>query len=251
MHGISRRFVHVFGCALLVLAACGLCVCAAEIGEDSPPPPSDTFPPDGLTVVLDPGSVSDIVEGIADVLATEPPEDTEPVEQTDPAPYEVVLTPDAVDGLAAAIADAMATEDAPEAASPWSLSADFNAGYYFDANCVLGNNLRFYIPADCAVDCISISDPKDGSFEVVNLSNSRIYAYCPSNPSLTIYADRFGQFVYSDRTQVRALNITSIQDSNISFLRDAPQAIPPQRLFLIAIVVLILFGLVRTFVVRR
>lgn len=244
MNGIFRRFSRVFGCAFLVLAACGLCVCAAEIGEDSPPPPSDTFPPDGLTVVLDPGSVSDIVEGIADVLATEPPEDTEPVEQTDPAPYEVVLTPDAVDALAGAVAGAL---DTPEDAVPFAAVSGLSGGYYFVCDCALGNSVRFWIPADFAVGSIALNNGV-----LVNMTNSTIYLYCEQYPSYTFMASRFSGFQYraTSGSNYYSLNIHNVTETNISFLDDEPQAVSTNTLLIVLCVIVLLLGLVSSFVRR-
>lgn len=123
-----------------------------------------------------------------------------------------------------------------------SVEGDLLGGYYFVADCALGSDLVFYIPVDFAFDCLTL----DSSGNVVNMTNSTVYAYCPSYPSYTISASRFGTFTYRTSTSgsynTYDLAITDISDTNISFLEDTMQRLSDSEILLVIAALIFVFG---------
>ena len=122
-------------------------------------------------------------------------------------------------------------------AVPALAAGELAGGYYFVADCALGNDVRFYIPADYASGSLTY----DSSGHLFNLTASSIYLYCPDYPDYTIYAPRFSGFQYrpssgSGYTYVD-LNAANITDTNVELLQDDPVLLPDLRVLLIMLFV--------------
>ena len=133
------------------------------------------------------------------------------------------------------------------AISPSSISG----GYFFVADCALGSDLLFYVPADFAVNCFATSNG-----DLVNMTNSTVYALCVKYPSYSVYASRFGGFVYRVNTSgyydTLDLKITEIKDTNLTLLSsDPPVSLSPSAYSVILISVLLIFGCLVCFFVSH
>ena len=121
------------------------------------------------------------------------------------------------------------------------LAADLQGGYYMVADSALGNDLKFYIPAEYATDCITF----DENGYAFNVTGSSIYLYCPDYPGYTIYAARMSNFQYrrdSSGYQYEDLNLRNVSETNIVFLEESPPRLPgTQQLLVLLVVVLIIF----------
>ena len=162
----------------------------------------------------------------------------ESVSVSDPASLDDPSDP----AVAQNVATAPEAVSEDEASDPAPLaSSDFSGGYYFVCDCVLGYDLKFYVPLEWAVDIFALTD----SGSLVNMSNSTCYAYCPNYPDYTFQCNRFGEFTYrSSNYNSVDLHITEISESNITFLDNEVKRISDSDiLFLIAAMVL-LFGFV-------
>ena len=102
--------------------------------------------------------------------------------------------------------------------------ADLEGGYYFVADCSLGSDIKFYIPADFASGSLTYND----SGHLFNLTSSTIYLYSPSYPGYTINASRFSTFQYRSGNgyEYTALNITDISDTNVQIYEKDPGVTP-------------------------
>ena len=119
----------------------------------------------------------------------------------------------------------------------YSISGSLSGGYYFDCNCSLGTNLRFYVPVEWSQDALSI----DSSGAPVNMSTSTLYLYCPAFPEYTFSASRFNTVTYrGDGNQSTELRITSVTDSNINFLQDTAAYPGSQKIGVIVVCLLLI-----------
>ena len=239
---------------------CLLCVCllvgvvaATDVLPAPAPEPASTVP----SVVIDDHSIQDIVDALEPII--NPPTDpTDPVVATEPIatdPPTVNLSPDAVDDISSAVGSAVADAVAPDPVDDVPVlyaSGGIVGGYYFVCDCALGNDIKFWIPADFASDSISI----DGSGSLVNMTNSTIYLMPDDttiNNNYTIQAPRFSSFQYrrdSSGYTWSSLAITNISDTNISWLDDTPQAVPISRYFVLIASILVI-GFLFLFVFKR
>lgn len=104
------------------------------------------------------------------------------------------------------------------------LAADLAGGYYFVADCVFGNQLKFYVSSDYVPGSLTYDDQG----YLFNLSDSNIYLYCPAYPAASIYAQRFQRFKYKAESQNGYVNnyvdaeLHNVTDSNIDILVESP-----------------------------
>lgn len=94
--------------------------------------------------------------------------------------------------------------------------ASLSGGYYFVCDCDLGYDLKFYVPVEWAHDAFAL----DASGDLINMSNSTCYAYCPEFPEYSVYCSRFSNFIYRSNNLTYDLNITEISDTNLDLLQD-------------------------------
>lgn len=129
-------------------------------------------------------------------------------------------------------------------------AADLEGGYFFTADCALGNDVTFYISSGSFSDLTF-----DSSGDLFNLGNNTVYLYCPAHPDYSIRAARFSNFVYSVTNGYNPttydLNITAINDSNVSFMVDTPAYVSTNTLLVVVIAVVFLFAFVLIFLYRR
>lgn len=128
-------------------------------------------------------------------------------------------------------------------------SADLQGGYYFDCNCSLGNNIRFYVPS-AYIDDLTFTSADD----LFNLSSSTVYLYCPDFSSYTVRANRFDRFQYTTGSYPQTYNdlhVTAILDSNISFLVDTPHSVSDSTILIMIFCAVVLFGFIGVFLYRR
>lgn len=137
------------------------------------------------------------------------------------------------------------SEDPVEAASdpadPVALASDSGlaGGYYFVCDCVLGYDLKFYVPLEWAHDVFTL----DSSGAPVNMSTSTCYAYCPDYPDYTFSASRFGKFTYrATNYSTTDLDITKISDNNISFLEDEVKRLSDSEILFVIACMIFVFG---------
>lgn len=126
-------------------------------------------------------------------------------------------------------------------------SGDLAGGYYFVCDCTFGSGIKFYVPVEWAHNVFTADDDGD----LVNLSTSTCYAYCPEFPSYTFSCSRFGTFIYRTGSSSTSfdLAITGVTDSNMTFLDDNTVTFSTQHLLmLIASLVVILIGV---FLIKR
>ena len=86
--------------------------------------------------------------------------------------------------------------------------------YSFTADCSLGNDLEFVVPAGIAEGSLEITESGD----VINMSNSTIYLYCPSYPHYTFSLSRFSGVTYRTGTSydgTRDLVLSDVSHSPI------------------------------------
>lgn len=153
---------------------------------------------------------------------------------------------------AAAASDQEVTEtsvSAQEANSVAPLAVadgDLAGGYYFVADCALGSDIKFYVPLEWAHDVFTI----DSSGNLVNLSNSTCYAYCPDYPSYTFSCSRFNSFTYrASNYDTSDLEITDISETNMSFMDSNTFMLSDQDFqLLIAALIFVVAGLI---IIRR
>lgn len=224
-------------------------VCAVS---DSTDPIEDSYVESTVPqVALDDSTIAAIVDGLSVGLsgddAVDP--DAEPTE-----PPQVELTPEAVealgDAVGVAVSEALEAAESAEADTPISYaSTGISGGYYFVCDCALGTDVKFWIPADFAVDALALDD--NG---IVNMTNSTVYLMPDPDSGLsdyTIYASRFGHFQYR-RTNYdyQDLRIRNITDTNITFLDDTQPRISDQVQFAVILAVLLLGFLMLVFIKR-
>ena len=230
----------------IVIAFCVICLCCCVVSatdvvtDDATLPPVATdpdTPSSSSQVDLSPDTIDAIVDRLEPV--SNPP--TEPIEVTEPIvtdPPQVDLSPDAVDDIASAVGSAVSDAVSPDPVDDVPIlysSGGLVGGYYFVCDCALGNDVKFWIPADFARDSITI----DSSGALVNMTNSTIYLMPDDttiNDNYTIQAPRFSSFQYrwdSSGYTWSSLAITNISDTNISWLDDTPQAVPTSRYFVL------------------
>lgn len=132
-------------------------------------------------------------------------------------------------------------EAASDPADPVALADDSGlaGGYYFVCDCVLGYDMKFYVPLEWAHDVFTL----DGSGAPVNLSTSTCYAYCPDYPDYTFSASRFGNFTYrASNYNTSDLQITKISETNISFLEDEAKRLSDSEVLFAIACMIMLFG---------
>lgn len=236
---------------------CLLCVCllVGVVGAtDVLPAPAPESAPTVPSVVIDDQSIQDIVDALDPVInpSTDPVDATIPV-ATDPP--QVDLSPDAVDDIASAVGSAVADAVAPDPVDDVPIlyaSGGIVGGYYFVADCALGQGVKFWVPADFAQGSITMAS----SGSLVNMTNSTIYLMPDDstlNSSYTIQAPRFSSFQYRRDASGYVwsdLNISNISDTNISWLDDTPQAVPQSSYFVLIASILVI-GFLALFAFKR
>lgn len=247
--------------AFLVL--CVVCCCISVVSatdvvvDDATLPPVATDPDASSSpgeVSLSPDTIDTLIDGIDSIVnpATDPVEVTEPV-VTDPP--QVDLSPDAVDDIASAVGSAVADAVAPDPVDDVPIlyaSGGIVGGYYFVADCALGQGVKFWVPADFAQGSITM----DSSGSLVNMTNSTIYLMPDDsrlNSNYTIQAPRFSSFQYRRDASGYVwsdLDISNISDTNISWLDDTPQAVPQSSYFVLIASILII-GFLALFAFKR
>lgn len=157
----------------------------------------------------------------------------------------------AVPVSAAEVSEPLVTETAPldddgEYPALYAVDSPFSGGYYFVADCILGTELKFYVPVEWAYDRFAVNDI--GS--LVNMSNSTCYVYCPDFPDYTFSASRFGTFVYrGDGYNSADLALTNVTDTNLELLQDEAVRLSDSNvLFGILCVLFLFFGF---YIIRR
>lgn len=235
-------------CLSLVVGVVG----ATDVSTPTDPvAPAPSYP----TVVIDDHTIQTILDAFDPVI--NPP--TDPVDATVPVatdPPQVDLSPDAVQDIAGAVGAAVADAVAPDPVDDVPIlyaSGGIVGGYYFVADCALGQGVKFWVPADFAQGSITM----DSFGSLVNMTNSTIYLMPDDstlNSSYTIQAPRFSSFLYRRDASGYTwsdLDISNITDTNISWLVNTPQVFPVSTYLVIVIAVLILGFLLSIFLKRR
>lgn len=237
---------------------CLLCLClfVGVVGATDVDPTADPVTPSSTvpSVVIDPSSIQAISDAFEPII--NPP--TDPVDATDPVatdPPEVDLSPESINDIAGVIGSAVADAVSPQSDDVPVLyaSGGIVGGYYFVADCALGDSVKFWVPADFAQGSITM----DASGSLVNMTNSTIYLMPDDstlNSSYTIQAPRFSSFLYRRDASGYTwsdLDISNITDTNISWLVDTPQIFSVSTYMVIVIAVLILGFLLSIFLKRR
>lgn len=246
-----RVFVFVCCFCLLVGVVCATDgVAPTDASAPLPLEPAPTVP----EVAIDDQSIQDIADALAPVI--NPP--TDPTNPTDPVatdPPQVDLSADAVQDIAGAVGSAVADAVAPDPVDDVPIlyaSGGIVGGYYFVADCALGQDVKFWVPADFSQGSITF----DSSGGLVNMTNSTIYLMPDDttlNSSYTIQAPRFSSFLYRRDASGYTwsdLNISNISDTNISWLDDTPQAVPQSSYFVLIASILII-GFLALFAFKR
>lgn len=165
-------------------------------------------------------------------------------------PVHAVPNEGVIDGIVATDASDPADQEFPledpgevlevqEDAAPLASSDMLAGGYYFVGDCVLGSDLRFYVPLEWANDVFTL----DGSGAPVNLSNTTCYAYCPDFPDYTFSCSRFARFTYRATNYNSAdLLLTNITDTNITFLEDDTPRLSDSDMLLLIAALIFVFG---------
>lgn len=243
---------------LFVICLCCCVVSATDVVADDatlPPVATDPDAPSSASQVdLSPDTIDAIVDRLEPII--NPP--TKPVEVTEPVvtdPPQVDLSPDAVDDIASAVGSAVADAVAPDPVDDVPIlyaSGGIVGGYYFVADCALGQGVKFWVPADFSEGSITL----DASGGLVNMTNSTIYLMPDDstlNSSYTIQAPRFSSFLYRRDASGYVwsdLDISNISDTNISWLDDTPQAVPQSSYFVLIASILII-GFLALFAFKR
>lgn len=244
---------------VLVFCCCLCCLVGIVSATDVVAPTDVVVPPSGPAptvpeVAIDDQSIQDIADALAPVI--NPP--TDPTNPTDPVatdPPQVDLSSDAVDDIASAVGSAVADAVAPDPVDDVPIlyaSGGIVGGYYFVADCALGQDVKFWVPADFSQGSITF----DSSGGLVNMTNSTIYLMPDDttlNSSYTIQAPRFSSFLYRRDASGYTwsdLNISNISDTNISWLDDTPQAVPQSSYFVLIASILII-GFLALFAFKR
>lgn len=246
------RHVLVFCCCLCCLV--GIVSATDVVAPTDVAVPSSGPAPTVPEVAIDDQSIQDIADALAPVI--NPP--TDPTNPTDPVvtdPPQVDLSADAVQDIAGAVGAAVADAVAPDPSDSVPVlyaSGGIVGGYYFVADCALGQGVKFWVPADFAQGSITM----DSSGSLVNMTNSTIYLMPDDstlNSSYTIQAPRFSSFQYRRDASGYGwsdLDISNISNTNISWLDDTPQAVPISRYFVLIASILVI-GFLFLFVFKR
>ncbi len=245
------RYVLVFCCCLCLLI--GVVFATDDVAPTDVAVPSSGPAPTVPEVAIDDQSIQDIADALYPIV--NPP--TDPVVATEPVvtdPPQVDLSPDAVQDIAGAVGSAVADAVAPESDDVPVLyaSGGIVGGYYFICDCALGNDIKFWVPADFAQGSITL----DSSGSLVNMTNSTIYLMPDDsrlNSNYTIQAPRFSSFQYRRDASGYGwsdLDISNISDTNISWLDDTPQAVPQSSYFVLIASILII-GFLALFAFKR
>lgn len=154
-------------------------------------------------------------------------------------------------GLSALSPDGDGDDSAIDTSVKSLASGNLSGGYYFTADCAFGSGLRFYVPAEFAEDSLTF----DSSGDIVNLSNSSVYLYCPSYPSYFIYAPRFSTFQYRVSTGssygYSDCDFSNVESVTVSFLKNADKPVVSVKVLLLCLItVVFLLGAVSLFVRR-
>lgn len=132
-----------------------------------------------------------------------------------------------------------------------ALGATLSGGYYMLADCDLGYGLTFYVPADCAVDCLTYDD----SGYLFNLSNDPVYLYCADYPFYTFYAPRMSVFMYRNSSVAgvgyESLNLTNVTETNIQIMDTHPPAAVDVSRILVMIASILILGVGAKVILRR
>ena len=222
------------------------CLCLVVGAVDASP--EDSVPSDLETTIPKIALDDETLQALIDALVpTESDGDTSSAD-SEPTIPSVELDPKSVDSIAEAMGEVLADAAAPEVAINFASSP--KGGYYFIADCALGNNIKFWVPADFSSDSLSFDN--DG---LINMTNSSIYIVADDSAysNYTIYAPRFGHFQFrmnSSGYDYHDLAISGVADSNFSFLLDTPQAVP-ERMYFIVLVSIILLGLLLLAFIKR
>lgn len=235
----GRRFL-----LLLCLLSC-LCLVVGAVDVL----PDDTTVPDLEPTVPKVALDDETLQALVDALVPIEPDGDVAPSDSEPTVPSVILDPESVNSIAEAMGEVLADAAAPEVAVNFANSP--MGGYYFVADCALGRNMKFWVPADFASDALA----SDGN-GLINMTNTNIYIVADdsSYSDYIIYAPRFGHFQYrrnSSSSGYQDLAISGVFDSNISFLQDTPHALPGQSVAVL-VVVLLAFGILALcFLARR
>ena len=236
------------------LCVVGLLCCLVIPAHALTPGPTDPDPSESIAttpdVALDDDTTLPVVDDFSDYIG-DGYDDSGSVLPSDNA--QVELAPESVQAVADAVGDAVSealeTADTGADAPTAYASTGISGGYYFVCDCALGTGVKFWIPADFAVDALALDD--NG---IVNMTNSTVYLMPDPDSGLsdyTIYASRFGHFQYRrtnyDYQDLRVRNIT---DTNITFLDDTQPRISDQVQFAVLLAVLLLGFLMLVFIKR-
>lgn len=129
------------------------------------------------------------------------------------------------------------------------LGAELAGGYYITGDCVLGNGLTFYVPADYASGSLTY----DSSGNLFNLTSSSIYLYSPDFPEYTIYASRFSGFQYRVGSGYNYvdLNLTNVTAANVEILDSSPAPALSKDVLLVSILAVLIVGVGAIVLLRR
>lgn len=133
------------------------------------------------------------------------------------------------------------------------LAAELAGGYYFVADCVFGNQLKFYVSSDYVPGSLTYDDQG----YLFNLSDSNIYLYCPDYPDASIYAQRFQRFKYKADSSSGFINnmvdlqLHNVTDSNIDILVESPAFMSSVKQLLTLILCVCLSGFGSFIIFRR
>lgn len=144
--------------------------------------------------------------------------------------------------------DSPVSDTLEEGIAPAAVSGSLAGGYYFVADCALGSDVKFYVPLEWAHDVFTFNS----SGNLVNLSNTTCYAYCPAYPDYTFSCSRFGTFTYrATNYNTTDLRITNISDTNIEFLEDDTQLPSDSEMMIVIATMIFLFGACNLVLRRR
>lgn len=242
------RYVRFASLLVLIICAFSVCVCAEPDStadtvpvEDVPVEAAPTIP----VVALDP----DTVQAIADAVLPSESIEEDSSEVTIPV---VDLSPDTLDAISQAVEQALADSSAPEV--PVNFSTEYTDGYYFICDCVLGEDLKIYVPVEFSVGSFAISDT--GALTNMTLKSFETTVRI-GHKSYTVKASSMGGLMYSENKFLGGGTIEffdlneNVKESNISFLHNTPQAVPNSTYWIVLISIIIILGCLFCFIWRR
>lgn len=236
-----------YGCRVLLLLCVLSCLCFGVGAVDASP--ENIISSDLESTIPKVALDDETLQALIDALVPTESDGDASAADSEPTIPSVELDPKSVDSIAEAMGEVLADAAVPEVAVSFASSP--KGGYYFIADCALGNDIKFWVPADFSSESLAF----DGE-TLINMTNSSIYIVSDdsSYSNYTIYAPRFGHFQYrrnSSGYDYQDLAISDVSDSNISFLQDTPQALSRQSMIVLVAAIVLLFVLAMGFLVRR